>query len=146
MKKAIVLICVIAAIIACILAFNFSSKSKEEVENVVSKESNVENVVEEETKKEGFDVLVSKKELTIVKGSEESFDITFTNPDLTSIREYIHCDDQSDIVLVKYTDLIDGKINVYVEGLKAGDTEIEVCDFNYQDVKEIVKVHVVENN
>ena len=144
MKKGIiVIVCllVIAAIV-CAFAFNSSSKSEKGEENVVANTSNAENKEDEE--KEGFDVLVSEKELTVEKGSEESFVITFTNPDLTSIREYIHCEDQSDIVTVRYTDMIDGKITVYVEGLKVGDTEIEVCDYNYQDMKEIVKVHVVE--
>ena len=92
----------------------------------------------------GYEIMVSKKELTINKGSSVSFDITYTNPDESSIREYIHCNDQNNIVVVKYSDINDKKINVEVEGLKAGTTEIEVSDYNYPNKKEIVKVTVVE--
>ena len=38
------------------------------------------------------------------------------------------------------------KITVDVEALKAGATEITVCDYNYPDVKEIVQVNVVDKD
>ena len=38
------------------------------------------------------------------------------------------------------------KITVEVEALKVGTTEILICDYNYLDRNEIVKVNVVEEN
>ena len=81
---------------------------------------------------------------TVEKGKTASFDITFTNPDESSIREYITCKDQEDIILVKYGMLEDKKINVEIEALKVGYTEITICDYNYPDTNMIVKVNVIE--
>lgn len=122
---------------------NQQTEQKEE-KNVNTNSNSVK--VQEKDQSEGYEINVSKKEITIEKGKEASFDITFTNPDESSIREYIHCDDQNDIVIVKYSALENKKITVDVEALKAGATEITVCDYNYPDVKEIVKVNVIDNN
>ena len=144
MKKIVIgVICiliVVAIVIAIVISSGAKSNSGNEIINADS--NNVENKEVEE--KEGYDIVVSKKDITIKKGSEESFDITFTNPDESSIREYIKCEDQNDIILVKYSDLKDKKITVEVEALKVGVTEISICDYNYPEVKEIVKVNVVE--
>lgn len=136
MKKVIVgIVCVliIAAIVICCIRF-LPAKSNS---NNVAKNQVIEQ-------REGYDVNVSKKDITIEKGKEASFDIVFTNPDESSIREYIKCEDQDDIVLVKYSPLKDKKITVQVQGLKAGETEILVCDYNYPELKEIVKVKVTK--
>ena len=93
---------------------------------------------------DGYDINVSNKNITIEKGSKVSFDITFTNPDESSIREYIKCDKQNDIAVVSYTPIENKKITVQVEALKVGDTEITISDYNYPNKKEIVKVTVVE--
>lgn len=149
MKKVLIgVLCVLIVVaIAVALVMNFGAKSTPEN---VKADSNTNNVESQETKqeeqKEGYEIIVSKKEITLEKGKETSFEITFTNPDETSIREYIHCEDQSDIIVVRYTPLKDYKITVEVEALKAGTTEILVCDYDYPDVKEIVKVNVVEEN
>ena len=145
MKKVVILILCLLIIGGCLYAFTKNSKTESEVESVESKieSKEIESEVESE-KPEGYDIVLSKKELTIKKGSSESFEITFTNPDETSIREYIHCDDQSDIVVVKYSDMVNKKINVEVEGLKAGETKILVSDYEYPDFKEYVTVKVVE--
>lgn len=119
-------------------------EEKKEEKNVNTNSNSVK--VQEKDQSEGYEINVSKKEITIEKGKEASFDITFTNPDESSIREYIHCDDQNDIVIVKYSALENKKITVDVEALKAGATEITVCDYNYPDVKEIVKVNVVDKD
>ena len=87
---------------------------------------------------------LSNKNITVEKGSIASFNITFTNPDESSIREYIYCKDQSDIIVVKYSDVINKKINVELEALKIRVTEIVVSDYNYPDKKEIIKINVVE--
>ena len=116
--------------------------TENEIENLNS--NNIEN--REIEPQEGYEIIVSKKDITIEKGSETSFVITFTNPDESSIREYITCKDQSDIILVKYSMLENKKITVEVEALKVGVTEIVVSDYNYPDMKEIVKVNVVEAN
>lgn len=93
----------------------------------------------------GYNIDISNKDITVKKGETVSFNIKFNNPDITTIREYIQCDDQNDIVLVKYSDVDDDeRINVDVDGLKVGETKIVVADYSYPDVKEIVKVHVVE--
>ena len=145
MKKAVILILCLLIIGGCLYAFTKNSKTESDVESVESKieSKEIESEVESE-KPEEYDIVLSKKELTIKKGSSESFEITFTNPDETSIREYIHCDDQSDIVVVKYSDMANKKINVEVEGLKAGETKILVSDYEYPDFKEYVTVKVVE--
>ena len=145
MKKVVILILCLLIIGGCLYAFTKNSKTESDVESVETKieSKEIESEVESE-KPEGYDILLSKKELTIKKGSSESFEITFTNPDETSIREYIHCDDQSDIVVVKYSDMANKKINVEVEGLKAGETKILVSDYEYPDFKEYVTVKVVE--
>lgn len=147
MKKVVILILCLLIIGGCLYAFTKNSKTEtpKESQSVESKveSKEIESEVESE-KPEGYDILLSKKELTIKKGSSESFEITFTNPDETSIREYIHCDDQSDIVIVKYSDMANKKINVEVEGLKAGETKILVSDYEYPDFKEYVTVKVVE--
>lgn len=119
---------------------NTKKDKKGEISN-----SNSNNVETQKTE-EGYEIKVSKKDITIEKGTEASFDITFTNPDESSIREYIHCEDQDDIVIVKYSALEDKKITVEVEALKVGVTEIVVCDYNYPNIKEIVKVNVIEKN
>ncbi len=116
-----------------------SDKKEEKANNTSLTTNNSES-----KKNDGYEIIVSKKELTIEKGKEASFDITFTNPDESSIREYIKCEDQSEIITVKYTPLENKKITVEVEALKEGETEILVCDYNYPDRKEIVKVNVVE--
>ena len=135
MKK--VLIGIICIVIIVVCAF-FIVKN-------ISKKSNEENEVQNSNQEqEGYPINVSKKEITIKKGLEESFEITFTNPDDESIREYIKCKDDHEIVLVQYSDLIDAKIKVDVKGLKVGTTEISICDYNYPEVKTIVKVNVVE--
>ena len=144
MKKIIIgivsVLIVVAVAVAVVLGMKFSTKSK--TENEIADSSNIES--KEAEKKEGYDIIVSKKDITIKKGEETSFDITFTNPDEISIREYINCEDQDDIISVKYTPLENKKITVYVEALKVGTTEILVCDYEYPDVKEIVKVNVTE--
>ena len=119
---------------------NTKKDQKGEISN-----SNSNNVETQKTKtEEEYEIKVSKKDITIEKGTEASFDITFTNPDESSIREYINCEDQNDIVIVKYSALEDKKITVEVEALKVGATEIVVCDYNYPNIKEIVKVNVIE--
>ena len=40
--------------------------------------------------------------------------------------------------------MVNKKINVEVEGLKAGETKILVSDYEYPDFKEYVTVKVVE--
>ena len=140
MKKVLIVLVVVLIVVGVAYAIMTNVSTEENAKNEVTNTNEVENEIEEE--KEGYDVLVSKKELTIEKRKEETFEITFTNPDLTSIREYIHSDEQSDIILVKYTDLVDDKITVYVEGLKEGTAEILVCDYNYPEVNEIIKVTV----
>ena len=118
------------------LIINNNAKQRKEIEVPQN------NVEKKET--EGYEIKVSKKNITLEKGKSTSFVITFTNPDPSSIREYIHCEDQSDIVLVRYSDYIDGKITVEVEGLKVGTTEIEISDYEYPETKEVVKVNVVD--
>ena len=136
----VLIVVVIASVLICVLGTK--SNSENEITNLSS-----DNIVNQETEqKEGYEIIVSKKDITIEKGSETSFDITFTNPDESSIREYIKCEDQSNIILVKYSMFKDHKITVEVEALKVGVTEILVCDYNYPDMKEIVKVNVVEEN
>ena len=146
MKKVIIgILCVVVVVVGAVFAFNANKPKETETKNEV-KSSNVNSVEakESEQEEEGYEIIVSKKELTIEKGKTESFEITFTNPDEMSIREYIHCEDQSEIVIVRYSDTRDRKINVDVEGLKVGTTEIEICDFDYQNRKVFVKVNVVE--
>ena len=144
MKKVIIGAVIILIIVVIAVIFINNKGEKSNSKNEIANLSNTEN--QEMEQKEGYEIILSKKEITIEKGKEASFDITFTNPDESSIREYIVCEDQNDIILVKYTPLEDSKITVEVEALKVGSTEILVCDYNYQDVKEIVKVNVVEAN
>lgn len=146
MKRKIVLSVLIVLIIAIAFIINFSTKPNSEQD--IDNSGDIENQETDNQAKEqeGYEIIVSKKDITIEKGAETSFDITFTNPDESSIREYITCKDQSDIIVVKYGMLKDKKITVEVEGLKVGTTEISVCDYNYPDRKEIVKVNVIEAN
>ena len=141
MKKIIVLIlCILAVVVTAVTLTNiFKTKPVSEKEITNSNSNNLES-----QEKEGYEIKVSKKDITIEKGEKTSFEITFTIPDISSVREYITCKDQSDIIIVRYSDVIDRKITVEVEALKVGTTEIEVCDYNYPDTKEIVKVNVVE--
>ena len=141
MKKIIgIIIVLIIIVIAIALIVNLGGKPSSE--NEIINESNTESKEIEE----GYEIIVSKENITIEKGSEASFDIIFTNPVESSIREYIKCEDQNDIILVKYSDLKDKKITVDVEALKTGPTEIMICDYNYPNKKAIVKVTVVETN
>lgn len=149
MKKIIIgivsLLIVGAIVYACISNFEAKPNSKNETANLTINNTKTQEVEKKEVKeKEGYEIIVSKKDITIEKGEKTSFEITFTNPDEISIREYIHCEDQNNIILVEYTPLEDKKITVQVEALKAGTTEIVVCDFEYPDKKEIVKVNVTE--
>ena len=120
-----------------------SKIESKEVESSSTKESTKEESKSEE-KQEGYEIILSQKELTVEKGKTATFDITFTNPDETSIREYIHCDDQNDMVEVRYAPIKNKKITVEVDGLKPGQTEILVSDYEYPDTKVYVKVNVVE--
>ena len=152
MKKIILgivsLLIVGAIVYFCVSNFGAKPNSGDETANLASNNIKTQEVEKKEIEKnevkekEGYDIIVSKKDITIDKGEEASFEITFTNPDETSIREYIHCEDQDDIILVKYTPIEDKKITVQVEGLKVGTTEIMICDYEYPEVKEIVKVKV----
>ena len=139
MKKVVIgIVCVL--IVGGLITFLIvNNNSKQKPENETTKTS--ENVKETEQKKEY--VKVSKNEITVVKGKSTSFVVTFTNPDLSTVREYINCKDSSKIVDISYTDIVDGKTTVIVEGLKVGTTEIEVSDYEYPESKEIVKVNVV---
>lgn len=48
-------------------------------------------------------------------------------------------------ILSIFINQIENKKNtVEVDGLKAGNTEIEVCYYNYPNIKQIVSVNVVE--
>ena len=137
-------------VFAIIISTNKKSDSIESTPIVESKteektqESEKAESTEPEESKEGYEILLSKKEITVEEGATESFEITFTNPDETSIREYIHCDDQADLVEVRYTPLENKKITVEVEGLKPGTTEISISDYEYPEVKTSVKVSVIE--
>ena len=146
MKKVVVGIIsiLIVAAIAVAVAFTINSSSKpiSEKENINSNSNKVENQQKEQ--KVGYDIILSNKDITIEKGQTASFDITFTNPNEMSIREYIVCDDQNDIILVKYSDMHNNKISVDVDALRVGSTKILICDYEYPDVKEYVKVNVIE--
>ncbi len=150
MKKVIIVILCLLIIGGGIFAFKNYSKTETNEESqsveskVESKEIESEAESKESTKQKGYDITLSKKELTIKKGSKESFDITFTNPDEMSIREYIHSDDQDDLISFQYTPLEDKKIHVEVDGLKVGSTTIIVSDYEYPDYKIEVKVNVVD--
>ena len=135
MKKIIIGIVslLIVVIIAIAIIINFGTKSNSD--NTESQEIEQKN---------GYKIVASKKDITINKGSTTSFNITFTNPDELSIREYIDCKDKDDIIIVRYTALENRKITVEVEALKVGTTEIVIYDYDYPDMKEIVKVNVVE--
>ena len=153
MKKIVIWILSILIVSSIVIALIYVTKINPEIENNNSKQkientkSNINNMeTKEEKQDEGYDIIVSKKDITIEKGSKISFDITFTNPDESSIREYIKCEDQHDIIIVSYSMLEDKKITVDVEALKVGTTFIAISDYNYPNKKEIVKVNVVENN
>ena len=143
MKKIIigVLSVLVVVAIAVALIINFGVKSNNENE-IVNSNNNVESQEKKQT--EGYEIIISKKDITLEKGSKTTFDITFTNPDELSIREYIKCEDQGDIVTVIYSMIEDKKITVTVEALKAGYTEIVVSDYAYPEMKEIVKVNVID--
>ena len=151
MKKFIAFIlCVLLIGVIMFAIYTSSNKKSDSIESTPIVESKTEEKTQEsekaesteEVSKEGYEILLSKKEITIKEGSTESFEITFTNPDETSIREYIHCDDQSDLVEVRYTPLDNKKITVEVKGLKPGSTEILISDYEYPNYKEYVKVVV----
>ena len=151
MKKIIgIIIVLIIAIIVIALIANWGGKTNtgNETSNLTSVENKETGEIEEaqKTEEEGYEIIIPIKNYTIEKGLNTTFDVTFTNPDESSIREYIKCEDQNDIILIKYSDIKDKKITVDVEALKAGYTEIEVSDYNYPNKKEIVKVTVVETN
>lgn len=153
MKKALIIILcllVTGGIIFAVINYSkptSSSGSNTSESNIESKkteakaESDAPESTEEDSE-EGYDILLSKKEIKVKEGTTESFEITFTNPDETSIREYVHCDDQADIVEVRYTPLDNKKITVEVKGLKKGTTEILISDYEYPNYKEYVKVVV----
>lgn len=151
MKKSTAFILCLLLIGVIVIAIIISSNQKKDtVESTSNPESQIEEKIQEseivesteEESKEGYEILLSKKEITIKEGTTESFEITFTNPDETSIREYIHCDDQADIIEFKYTPLENKKITVEVEGLKPGSTEILISDYEFPNYKEYVKVIV----
>lgn len=123
---------------------NVNIQSVESVEGEKSSKSNLDTKKQDAQEKKRYDIIVSNKNITVEEGSETSFTITFTNPDEQDIREYIKCEDQDDIILVKYSDMDNKKITVNILGLKVGTTEILVCDYNYPDVKESVKVNVIQ--
>ena len=162
MKKTIIgFLCgLIIGAIGIALVINFSSELKDEELNSTTKNTTTESTSknkktkstsnneekETETKNEGYEIKVSKTDIIIEKGSKASFDITYTNPDETSIREYIDCKDQDDIVAVTYSDIVNKKINVEVEALKVGTTEISISDYSYPNKKVTVKVNIIEKN
>lgn len=151
-KSAAFILCLLLIGVIVIAIIISSNKKKDTVESTSNPESQIEEKIQEseivesteEESKEGYEILVSKKEITIKEGTTESFEITFTNPDETSIREFIHSDDQDDIIEVRYTPLENKKTTVEVEGLKIGKTEILISDYEYPDTKVYVKVNVVE--
>ena len=139
MKKVIMGLFLLAIVVAVIIA---------EYPNLLDKNEKFvfdASEVEEFNQSEGYGIIVSKKDIVLEKGTTESFDIIFTNPDESSIREYIHCEDQADIVTVKYSMYKDHKITVEVDALKEGTTEIEICDYNYRNITKIVKVTVIDS-
>lgn len=143
MKKVVIGIIIVLVVggLVAFLIVNNNSKQKPQIEASKSSENSAVN--KEQEQKKGYEIKVSKKEITIEKGESSSFEVTFTNPDSTSIREYIDCKDQNKIVTVSYSDIKGGKMTVEVEGLKVGTTEIEISDYEYPETKEIVKVNVV---
>ena len=144
MKKIIGII-IILVVVAIVIFLMSHSSNKTTSGNEIANTNSVENkVVEQKILNGESSVIVTDKEITIVKGTKSNFVVTFTNPDESSIREYIKCKDQDDIVLVKYSDIENKKITVEVEGLKAGTTEITISDYTYPDIQEIVKVNVIE--
>ena len=145
MKKIIIGIIIILVVAAALVFLMSHFADKSTTGNEIVNTANVEKQVTEPKNLDGgSSVIVTDKEITIVKGSKSTFVVTFTNPDESAIREYIKCKDQDDIVLVKYTDIENKKTTVEVEGLKAGSTEIIVSDYTYPELQEIVKVNVIE--
>ena len=127
------------------------NNESQNTEATVTEEEQIDNgeeqaSIDEEVQEEGYEIITSESEITVEEGAEVSFDITFTNPDESSIREYITCEDQDDIISVQYSPIEDNKITVTVDGLKSGDTEIVISDYNYPEMKAIVKVNVTEKN
>ena len=143
MKKVVIgIVCVL--LVGGLVAFLIiNNNSKQDNKNVNETPKASENEKNKETEQNEEYVKVSKNEITVVKGKSISFVVTFTNPDLSSVREYINCKDSSYMVDISYTDIVDGKMTVEVEGLKVGTTEIEVSDYEYPESKAIVKVNVV---
>jgi len=143
MKKiviGIVSVLLVGGLVAFVIVNN---NSKQNTENETPKTNENENVNDKETEQKEEYVKVSKNEITIAEGKSTSFVVTFTNPDLSTIREYVNCKDQGKIADTSYTDIIDGKMTVIVEGLTVGSTEIEISDYEYPESKAIVKVNVV---
>ena len=124
------------------IATNSATANTNKKESVTS--SSTSNNTQDKQESKEYEVNVSKKNIELKVESSSSFEITFTNPDESSIREYITCKDQNDIILVKYSPLENKTITVEVDALKVGVTEIEVCDYNYPNVKQIVTVNVIE--
>ena len=143
MKKMIIGVVCVLLVGGLVAFFVVNNSSKQNTGNEASKtsESTSENL-----KTDGYQIIVSKEEITLEKGKKDSFEVTFTNSDLISIREYINCKDQGKIVNVSYTDIKDGKLTIEVEALKEGTTEIEISDYEYPEIKEIVKVNVSKTN
>ena len=140
MKKVvigIVSVLLVGGLVAFLIVNNNSKQNSE-------KETPKTSEKEQEKKEEAEYVKVSKNEITVVKGKSTSFVVTFTNPDLSTVREYINCKDSGKMVDISYTDIVDGKTTVEVEGLKVGTTEIEISDYEYPESKAIVKVKVVD--
>ena len=152
MKKVIIIcLCLLLAGGVVYFVMNSSKDATTDSESIESKIENKEidstsdkEETQSEEKQEGYEIITSEKEITVQKGNTATFDITFTNPDETSIREFIHSDDQDDIIEVRYTPIENKKITVEVEGLKIGKTEILISDYEYPDTKVYVKVNVVE--
>ena len=152
MKKVIIIcLCLLLAGGVVYFVMNSSKDATTDSESIESKIENKEidstsdkEETQSEEKQEGYEIITSEKEITVQKGKTSTFDITFTNPDETSIREFIHSDDQDDIIEVRYTPIENKKITVEVEGLKIGKTEILISDYEYPDTKVYVKVNVVE--
>ena len=150
MKKVVIILASLAivAAVATAIIMNVTKPKTENGTNNTSSANTASNAVSNTTQetegKEGYNVEVSKKEITMKKNTRDSFVVTFTTPDESSIREYIYCKDQNNIILVSYGNVIDKKITVGVDALKVGTTEITVKDYENPNKKEIVKITVTE--
>ena len=143
MKKIIISIVGVLLVGTLVVFLIINNKPQDQLGNETSKT----NENSSETKKTaGYKIIVSENEITVEQGKKHSFEVTFTNPDLTSIREYIVCKDQDKLVSVTYSAIENGKMTIEVEGLEVGTTEIEISDFEYPETKEIVKVNILETN